>query len=42
MPVKLSTIVNDITDIPNTENQKLFKESYEFVKTSGTSDKYQK
>jgi hypothetical protein len=41
MPVKLSTTVNNINTIPNKENQMLVKEFYEFMKTSGTSDKYQ-
>ena len=41
MPVKLSTTVNNISTIPNKENQMLVKEFYEFMKTSGTSEKYQ-
>ena len=41
MPVKLSTTVNNIQDIPNETNQVLVKEFYEFMKSSGTSDKYQ-
>jgi integrase/recombinase XerD len=41
MPVKLSTTVNNINTIPNKENQMLVKEFYEFMKTSGTSYKYQ-
>ena len=41
MPVKLSTTVNNIITIPNKENQVLVKEFYEFMKNSGTSDKYQ-
>src|SRR6476620_6561765 len=41
MPVKLSTTVNNINTIPNRENQKIVKEFYEFMKSSGTSEKYQ-
>lgn len=41
MPVKLSTTVNNISTIPNMENQVLVKEFYEFMKSSGTSEKYQ-
>ncbi len=41
MSVKLSTTVNNINTIPNTENQLLIKEFYEFMKSSGTSEKYQ-
>ncbi len=41
MPVKLSTTVNNINTILNKENQLLVKELYEYMKSSGTSDKYQ-
>src|SRR4051812_30381573 len=41
MPVKLSTTVNNINTIPNKENQVLVKEFYEFMNSSGTSEKYQ-
>ncbi len=41
MPVKLTTTVNNINTIPNKENQDLVKEFYEFMKSSGTSEKYQ-
>jgi integrase/recombinase XerD len=41
MPVKLSTTVHNIDTIPNKENQALVKEFYEFMKSSGTSEKYQ-
>jgi hypothetical protein len=39
--VKLSTTASNINTIPNKENQKLVVESYEFMKSSGTSNKYQ-
>ena len=41
MPVKLSTTVNNIQTIHNEDNQKLVMAFYEFMKSSGTSDKYQ-
>jgi hypothetical protein len=41
LPVKLSTTVSNIQTIPNEDNQKLVREFYEFMKSSGTSDKYQ-
>lgn len=41
MPVKLSKTVSNIQTIPNTNNQKLVREFYEFMKSSGTSEKYQ-
>ena len=41
MPVKLSTTINNIQTILNEDNQKLVMEFYEFMKSSGTSDKYQ-
>jgi hypothetical protein len=41
MPVKLSTTINNINTIPNKDNQTLVKEFYEFMKSSGTSEKYQ-
>jgi hypothetical protein len=41
MPVKLSTTVSNIHTIPNKENQGLVMEFYEFMKSSGTSEKYQ-
>ena len=41
MPVKLSTTVSNIQTIPNETNQVLVNEFYEFMKSSGTSDKYQ-
>ena len=41
MPVKLSTTVSNIQTIPNEDNQKLVMEFYEFMKSSGTLDKYQ-
>jgi len=34
MPGKLSTTVNNISTIPNKENQALVKEFYEFMKSS--------
>jgi hypothetical protein len=41
LPVKLSTTVNNIQAIHNEDNRILVKEFYEFMKSSGTSDKYQ-
>ena len=41
MPVKLSTTVSNIQTIPNENNRILVNEFYEFMKSSGTSDKYQ-
>ncbi|MGN6622928.1 MAG: hypothetical protein ACTHKK_02155, partial [Candidatus Nitrosocosmicus sp.] len=41
MPGKLSTTVNNINTVPSIENQVLVKEFYEFMKSSGTSEKYQ-
>jgi len=41
MPVKLSTTVNNIQTIPNENNRKLVTEFYEFMRSCGTSDKYQ-
>jgi len=41
LPVKLSTTISNIQVIPNETNQGLVKEFYEFMKSSGTSDKYQ-
>lgn len=41
MPVRFSTTVNNIQTIPNENNRKLVTEFYEFMKSSGTSDKYQ-
>lgn len=41
MPVKLTTTVNNIQAIPNENNRILVNEFYEFMKSSGTSDKYQ-
>ena len=41
MPVKLSTTIKNIQTIPNEDNQILVREFYEFMKLSGTSDKYQ-
>ena len=35
MPVKPSTIVNNVYTIPNKENQILVKEFFEFIETSG-------
>jgi len=35
MPVKFSTTVNNISTIPNKENQALVKEFYELMKSSG-------
>jgi hypothetical protein len=40
LPVKLSTTVGNISTIPKENNQVLIKEFYEFMKSSGTSDKY--
>lgn len=41
MPVKLSTTIKNIQTIPNENNRKLVTEFYEFMRSSGTSDKYQ-
>lgn len=41
MPVKLSTTVNNIQTISNEDNRLLVTEFYEFMRSSGTSDKYQ-
>lgn len=41
MPVKLSTTLNNIQTIPNEDNRILVREFYEFMKSSGTSYKYQ-
>ena len=41
MPLKLTTTVNNIKTIPNENNRILVNEFYEFMKSSGTSDKYQ-
>ncbi|CAN5857638.1 hypothetical protein BH23THE1_BH23THE1_08720 [soil metagenome] len=41
MPVKLSTTVSNIETIPKENNRILVKEFYEFMRSSGTSDKYQ-
>ena len=41
MPVKLPTTISNIQTIPNETNQVLVKEFYEFMRSSGTSDKYQ-
>ncbi len=41
MPVKLSTTIKNIQTIPNENNRKLVTEFYEFMESSGTSDKYQ-
>lgn len=41
MPVKLSTIVNNIQTIPNENDRKLVTEFSEFMRSCGTSDKYQ-
>lgn len=41
MPVKLSTTVGNIQTLPNKNNQVLVREFYEFMKSAGTSDKYQ-
>ena len=41
MPVKLSVTVNNIQAIHNENNRILAKEFYEFMQSSGTSDKYQ-
>jgi hypothetical protein len=41
VPVKLSTTVSNIQTIPNENNRILVNEFYEFMKSSGTSDKYQ-
>jgi integrase/recombinase XerD len=41
LPVKLSTTINNIQTIPNEFNQVMVREFYEFMKSSGTSEKYQ-
>ena len=41
MPVKLSTTISNIQSVPNKTNQVLIHEFYGFMKSSGTSDKYQ-
>jgi integrase/recombinase XerD len=41
LPVKLSTTISNIQTIPNENNRILVNEFYEFMKSSGTSDKYQ-
>jgi len=41
LPVKLSTTIGNIETISNENNRILVKEFYEFMKSSGTSDKYQ-
>jgi hypothetical protein len=41
LPVKLSTTISNIETISNENNRILVREFYEFMKSSGTSDKYQ-
>jgi integrase/recombinase XerD len=41
LPVKLSTTVSNIETISNENNRILVREFYEFMRSSGTSDKYQ-
>jgi len=41
LPVKLSTTISNIQTIPNENNRILVNEFYEFMKSSGTSEKYQ-
>ena len=40
MPVKLSTTLNNIEKIPNTENAKIIREFYQFMKNNGAGDKH--
>lgn len=42
MTVKLSTTINNIErDVNNTGNKQLLLQFYEFMKTAGTSERYQ-
>jgi hypothetical protein len=42
LTVKLSTTINNIErDVNNTDNKQLLLQFYEFMKTAGTSERYQ-
>ena len=41
MPVKLTTTVKKIADIPNSTNSTLLSQFYQYMKSNGTSDSHQ-
>jgi hypothetical protein len=41
MAIRLSTTLDKISSVPNTDNSRIIREFYEYMKANGTSENYQ-
>jgi hypothetical protein len=41
MTIRLSTTLGKISSVPNTDNSKIIRDFYEYMKVNGTSENYQ-